>query len=160
MSVPELPPEVAQLPDSSALADFDPEAIAGGKLDRGELTLVIRPERIVPVCEFLKISRQYLYLADITAVDWYPTEPRFEVVYHIYSHEHKQRLRLKARIGGENPSIASVASVWKSANWYEREAFDLFGIQFQGHPNLKRIVMPDDWEGHPLRKDYPVSGYR
>lgn len=160
MTAPELPPEVAKLPDSSALAEFDPEAAVGGKLDRGEVTLLIAPERIVPVCEFLKITRQYLYLADITAVDWYPAEPRFEIVYHIYSHEHKQRLRLKARIGGENPAIASVTSVWKAANWYEREVFDLFGVQFIHHPNLKRILMPEDWEGHPLRKDYPVTGYR
>ena len=149
MTASELPPEVAQLPDSSALAEFDPEAIVGGKLDRGELALLIQPERIVPVCEFLKISRRYLYLADITAVDWYPAEPRFEIVYHIYSHEHKQRLRLKAKIGGENPSIASVTSVWKSANWYERETFDLFGVQFTHHPNLKRILMSERLRGRP-----------
>ena len=83
MTAPELPPEVAQMPDPSALAEFDPEALVGGKFDRGELTLLIRPERIVPVCEFFKITRQYLYLADLTAVDWYPAEPRFEIVYHI-----------------------------------------------------------------------------
>ncbi len=160
MMPPELAPEVTQMPDTSALIEFDPEAIVGGKYDRGELTLLIDPNRIVPVCEFLKISRQYRYLSDVTAVDWYPAEPRFEVVYHLYSHEHKQRLRLKAKLGGENPEIASVTSVWRAANWYEREAFDLFGIHFKGHPDLRRILMPDDWEGHPLRKDYPVTGYR
>ena len=155
-----IPPEVAKMPDASALLEFDPEAVAGGKYDRGELTLLIHPRKIVPVCEFLKIARQYRFLSDITAVDWYPSEPRFEVVYHIYSHEHKQRLRLKAKLGGENPEIASVTPVWRAANWYERETFDLFGIQFYGHPNLRRILMPEDWQGHPLRKDYPVTGYR
>jgi NADH-quinone oxidoreductase subunit C len=160
MTPPELPPEVIQMPDTSAVIEFDPEAVVGGKYDRSELTLLISPHRIVPVCEFLKIARQYRFLSDITAVDWYPAEPRFEVVYHIYSHEHKQRLRLKSKVSGEHPEIASVTSVWRAANWYEREVFDLFGIQFQGHPNLRRILMPDDWEGHPLRKDYPVTGYR
>ncbi len=155
-----IPPEVITTPDASALMDCDPEAIAGGKYDRGELTLWIQPQKIVAVCEFLKIARQYRYLSDITAVDWYPAEPRFEVVYHLYSHEHKQRLRLKAKIGGDNPEIASVTSVWRAANWYERETFDLFGIQFHGHPDLRRILMPDDWQGHPLRKDYPVTVYR
>lgn len=155
-----IPAEAATMPDASMLIDFDPEAVVDGKWDRGELTLWIHPQRIVPVCEFLKTARQYRYLCDITAVDWYPAEPRFEVVYHIYSHEHKQRLRLKVRISGENPEIASVTSVWRAANWYERETFDLFGIQFRGHPNLRRIMMPDDWQGHPLRKDYPVTGYR
>lgn len=155
-----IPPEVIKTPDASALMEFDAEAIADGKYDRGELTLWIQPQKIVALCEFLKIARQYRYLSDITAVDWYPAEPRFEVVYHIYSHEHKQRLRLKAKIGGDNPGIASVTSVWRAANWYERETFDLFGIQFHGHPDLRRILMPDDWQGHPLRKDYPVTGYR
>jgi len=99
-------------------------------------------------------------LSTVTAVDRYPAEPRFEVVYHLNSLERKQWLRLKARIGGENPTIESVTSVWRGANWYEREVFDLFGIRFTGHPDLRRIMMPDDWEGHPLRKDYPITGTR
>ena len=89
-----------------------------------------------------------------------PAEPRFEVVYHLHSVERNQRLRLKARISGAEPEIESVTSVWRGANWYEREVFDLFGIRFTGHPDLRRIMMPDDWEGHPLRKDYPITGTR
>jgi NADH-quinone oxidoreductase subunit C len=93
-------------------------------------------------------------------VDWYPSEPRFEVVYHLLSIAKKERVRLKVRLDGSSPAIESVTSVWPSANFYEREVFDLFGVRFSGHPNLTRIMMPDDWEGHPLRKDYPVEGYR
>jgi len=85
---------------------------------------------------------------------------RFEVVYHLYCHERHERLRLKCRLRGEHPVIASVTPVWSAANWYEREVFDLFGIRFEGHPHLRRLLMPDDWQGHPLRKDYPVTGYR
>jgi NADH-quinone oxidoreductase subunit C len=99
-------------------------------------------------------------LSTVTAVDRYPAEPRFEVVYHLHSIEPCQRLRLKCRVRGEDPVIESVSSVWRSANWYEREVFDLFGIKFVNHPDLRRILLPDDWEGHPLRKDYPVMGTR
>jgi NADH-quinone oxidoreductase subunit C len=93
-------------------------------------------------------------------VDWYPSEPRFEVVYHILSIPQKERVRLKVRLDGSSPVIESVTSVWPSANFYEREVFDLFGIRFTGHPHLERLMLPDNWEGHPLRKDYPVEGYR
>ena len=99
-------------------------------------------------------------LSDATAIDWYPSEPRFEVVYHLLCHDRKQRLRLKCRLSGDNPDISSVSMVWSSADWYEREIFDLFGIRFHGHPDLRRILLPEGWEGHPLRKDYPVTGYR
>jgi NADH-quinone oxidoreductase subunit C len=100
-------------------------------------------------------------LADVTCVDWFPSEPRFEVVYHLASIPRKGvRLRLKVRLAGDDTRIDSVISVWPSCNFFEREVFDLFGIQFEGHPFLKRIMMPDDWKGHPLRKDYPVEGYR
>lgn len=155
-----IPPEAARMPDAAALVAFDPNVLVDGKYDRGELTLVVPPERIQPVCELLKVHRSYHYLSDITAVDWHPSEPRFEVVYHLYCHERKERLRLKSRLPGDHPQIASVVPVWGAANWYEREVFDLFGIQFVGHPHLRRILLPDDWQGHPLRKDYPVTGYR
>ena len=97
-------------------------------------------------------------LSTVTAVDRYPAEPRFEVVYHLHSIERNERVRLKCRLEGDDPEIESVTSVWRSANWYEREVFDLFGIRFRNHPDLRRIMMPDDWEGHPLRKDYPDHG--
>lgn len=131
-----------------------------GKMDRGELTLEIAPASIVEVCRFLKQEQEFVRLSGIAAVDWHPREPRFEVVYHLHSVARNERLRLKCHVGGESPEVDSVTEVWRSADWYEREVFDLFGVSFRNHPNLKRILMPEDWEGHPLRKDYPVHGYR
>jgi NADH-quinone oxidoreductase subunit C len=155
-----IPPEVAQRPDAAAVIEFDPQAVAEAKYDREELSLVVPPHKILAVSEFLKVRRGYRFLSDVTAVDWYPAEPRFVVVYHLYCHERKQRLRLKSPVSGDRPEIASVVPVWNAANWYEREVFDMFGIHFTGHPSLQRILMPEDWQGHPLRKDYPVTGYR
>ena len=97
---------------------------------------------------------------DLTAVDWFPSSPRFQVSYHLLSHTYKEYIRLRVLLDDANPSIPSITPVWPSANYYEREVFDLFGIRFEGHPNMRRIMMPDDWVGHPLRKDYPVEGYR
>ena len=102
----------------------------------------------------------YNFLEDVTAVDWFPSSPRFQVSYHIVSHTYKERIRLRVMLDGTDPSVESITSVWPSASFYEREVFDLFGIRFEGHPNLRRIMMPDDWQGHPLCKDYPVEGYR
>jgi NADH-quinone oxidoreductase subunit C len=147
-------------PVAAALDAFDAPAVTGGKFDRGELTLEIAPAKIASVCGFLKYDQKFVRLSSVTAVDRYPAEPRFEVVYHLHSIERNERVRLKCRLGGGQPEIDSVTSVWRSANWYEREVFDLFGIRFAGHPDLRRIMMPDDWEGHPLRKDYPTTGYR
>ena len=93
-------------------------------------------------------------------MDLYPSEPRFEVIYHLLSMKRKDRVRLKVQLPGSDPSLESITSVWPTANFFEREIFDLFGVRFQGHPYLRRILMPEDWEGHPLRKDYPVEGYR
>jgi NADH-quinone oxidoreductase subunit C len=155
-----LPDSLREHATASEVANFDAEAVTGGKYDRGELTLEIAPERIVAVCGFLKYERDFVRLSSVTAVDRFPSEPRFEVVYHLHAVERKERLRLKCRISGVEPEIESVTSVWRSANWYEREVFDLFGVQFRNHPNLKRIMMPEGWEGHPLRKDYPVTGTR
>ena len=133
--------------------------IVDAKWDRQELTLTVAPESIVAACEAAK-SAGFNFMEDVTAVDWYPTEPRFQVSYSLLSHSLKQRIRLIARISGDNPTIDSITGVWPSANFYEREVFDLFGIAFAGHPRLTRIMMPDNWNGHPLRKDYPVEGYR
>jgi NADH-quinone oxidoreductase subunit C len=151
---------LAPRPEALALLDFDASCLLDAKHDRGEWTLEIAPAAIRSTAEFLRAKCGYRMLSNATAVDWYPSEPRFEVVYHLVCHEHKTRLRLKCRIGGDAPQIDSVASVWSSADWYEREIFDLFGIRFAGHPDLRRILLPDGWEGHPLRKDYPVTGYR
>ena len=126
----------------------------------GELTVEIAPERLLETCHFLKQDLQFERLSSVTAVDRYPSEPRFEVVYHLQSIARKERVRLKCRLIGENPEIDSATAVWRSANWYEREVFDMFGIHFRNHPDPRRILMPEDWEGHPLRKDYPIAGPR
>jgi NADH-quinone oxidoreductase subunit C len=132
--------------------------IVDAKWDRKELTLTVAPEKIVAAMKTAQ-NAGYNFLEDVTAVDWYPTEPRFQIAYSVLSLGLKQRIRVIARLS-EGQSISSIVSVWPSANFYEREIFDLFGVPFTGHPNLKRIMMPDNWEGHPLRKDYPVEGYR
>ena len=135
------------------------EMATGAKFDRNELTIEVAGENIVAAAEAVKAAG-YNFLEDVTCVDWYPSEPRFQVTYHILSHGLKTRVRLIARLNGEGPAINSITGVWPSANFYEREIFDLFGVHFGGHPNLTRIMMPTDWQGHPLRKDYPVEGYR
>ena len=155
-----LPDNLREHAVAAALNAFDGGAIVAGGHDRGELTLEIAPAKIASVCGFLKYDRKFVRLSTVTAVDRYPAEPRFEVVYHLHSPERNERLRLKCRLPGANPSVESVTSVWRSADWYEREVFDLFGIRFLNHPDLRRIMMPDDWEGHPLRKDYPITGSR
>ena len=132
------------------------------KWDRSELTLTFAPESIVAACETAKAAG-YNFFEDLTAVDWYPSDtpeaPRFQISYSLLSHKLKQRIRLVTRVAEGQP-VPSVTGVWPAANFYEREVFDLFGITFAGHPRLTRIMMPDNWEGHPLRKDYPVEGYR
>ena len=126
----------------------------------GETTCIADPARIVDLCRHLKDAEKFIRLSGVTALDLHPAEPRFEVVYHLHSLERNQRLRLKCKLSGNNPEIDSITGVWRSANWYEREVFDMFGITFRNHPNLVRILMPVDWEGYPLRKDYPVHGYK
>jgi NADH-quinone oxidoreductase subunit C len=155
-----LPENLKQNPIAAAVEGFDADAIQAAKLDRGELTLEIAAGKITSVCGFLKYDQKFVRLSTVTAVDRYPAEPRFEVVYHLHSVEQNERVRLKCRLRGEDPVIESVTGVWRGANWYEREVFDLFGIKFLGHPDLRRIMLPEEWEGHPLRKDYPVTGSR
>ena len=125
----------------------------------GEITLVVARESIASALKMLRDTPglEYQQLMEIAGVDYPDRAERFEVVYHLHSIERNERLRLKARLAGNAPSIESVTTAWRGANWYEREIFDLFGIRFTGHPDLRRIMMPDDWEGHPLRKDYPVE---
>ena len=135
------------------------EFIVDAKWDRGELTLTVAPETIVQVATAAKAAG-YNFMETVTCVDWYPDEPRFQVTYHFLSHGLKQRIRVVARLSSDNPTIDSITGVWPAANFYEREVFDLFGVSFAGHPRLTRIMMPDNWNGHPLRKDYPVEGYR
>ncbi len=149
-------------PEVAALLGWNADAVDGAKFDRNELTVWIKRDSIVEAGKFLRDNSDLKFnqLTDVTCVDWYPSEPRFEVVYQLFSISRKARLRLKVRLAGSDTRISSVISVWPSCNFFEREVFDLFGIQFEGHPYMKRIMMPEDWKGHPLRKDYPVEGYR
>jgi NADH-quinone oxidoreductase subunit C len=146
-------------PAVKAILAWNPEALADANFDRGELTLTIAAGQIRGAAATVQAAG-YNFLEDVTAVDWFPSSPRFQLSYHIVSHIYKERLRLRVMVDGDAPSVESITSVWPAANFYEREVFDLFGIGFEGHPNLRRIMMPDDWQGHPLRKDYPVEGYR
>jgi NADH-quinone oxidoreductase subunit C len=146
-------------PAVKAILAWKPEALTDAKFDRGELTLTIAREEIRAAAATVQAAG-YNFFEDVTAVDWFPSTPRFQLSYHILSHAMKERIRLQVLLDGEAPAVDSITSVWPGANFYEREVFDLFGILFDGHPNLRRILMPDDWQGHPLRKDYPVEGYR
>ncbi len=144
------------------LLTWNAAALKGATFDRGELTLEIARPLIRDVCAWLRDDAElrYNFLSDVTCVDWYPNEPRFHVVYHLLSMSSRARLRLKVLLNGDDPNVDSVTAIWPAANFFEREVFDLFGVRFQGHPYLRRILMPENWEGHPLRKDYPVEGFR
>ena len=154
-----LPESVAQNPNAAAIAQQLPEAILDAAIAVDGPVLTISPAQILPVCRFLKESLGFERVSAITGVDWWPREPRFEVVYFLHSLRHNARLQLNLWVN-ENESVDSVCPVWRGANWYEREVFDLFGIHFRNHPNLERIMLPADWEGYPLRKDYPVHGHK
>jgi NADH-quinone oxidoreductase subunit C len=154
-----LPEDLKALPTVAALESAHGAALLEGAISLGEVTIFVEPSEIVEVCSHLKSNRSFR-LASVTAVDWLPQDPRFEVVYHLHSIQHNERLRLKCRVSDTSPEIDSVIPVWQSANWYEREVFDLFGIRFRNHPDMRRIMMPDDWQGYPLRKDYPVHGHK
>ena len=146
---------MAEEPAVVALAELATDA----KFDRNELTISVARENIVAACEAVKAAG-YNFFEDLTAVDWVPQEPRFQLSYHIVSHSLRRRVRLRVLVDSADASVPSITAAWPSANFYEREVFDLFGIDFPGHPRLTRILMPEDWQGHPLRKDYPVEGYR
>ncbi len=154
-----IPDNLKAFPAAAELETWDPAAVIGGREHAGQVSLEVAPEKIARVCGFLRDHLKFR-LSGITGVDWYPTEPRLEVVYLLHSIERNERLRIKCRLPGESPEIDSVCGIWPAANWYEREVFDLFGVGFRNHPDLRRIMMPEDWQGHPLRKDYPLVGYR
>ena len=147
-------------PMLAALLAWNQKAVEGAKFDRDELSVYITRESIRQACEQLKGKGIIDFISDLTCADFYPREPRFEMAYHLLSMQAKERIRLKVRLDGEDPVLESITAVWTAANFFEREIFDLFGIRFLGHPYLRRIMMPEDWEGHPLRRDYPVEGYR
>jgi len=163
-----LPPAITDLeqlrhhPAVTRLTVWNANAVQEVKFDRDEMTIYVDRSSIRGACAILKEdpSCPFNFLSDVTSVDWYPSEPRFEVVYHLLSIPNKERVRLKVRLNSSSPVIESITPIWPGANYFEREVFDLFGIRFTGHPYLRRIMMPEDWEGYPLRKDYPVEGYR
>ena len=138
------------------------EKFASSVLDvkefRGEVTVTVKKEDVVAILRCLRDELRYNFLTDVTAVDYLGKEPRFMVVYNLYSIPNKDRLRVKAPVAEGDCTIDTATTLWDSANWLERETYDLFGITFVGHPDLRRILMTDDWVGHPLRKDYPLQG--
>ena len=144
------------------LRSWSPTAVAEVIEFRSETTVVVPRNLLRAAAERCRSDAklQFNLLTDATGVDRYPIEPRFEVNYHLVSIPRKDRVRLQVRLTGQDPVVDSVVPVWPGANWLEREIFDLFGIRFNGHPDLRRILLPEDWEGHPLRKDFPVEGYR
>jgi NADH-quinone oxidoreductase subunit C len=150
---------MAEHPAVQALQSWNQKALADAQFTFGELTLTIASQEIRAACSAVQ-SAGYNFFEDMTAVDWFPASPRFQLSYHILSHPLKERIRLRAFVDASDPMIDSITPVWPGANYFEREVFDLFGIRFAGHPDLRRIMLPDDWQGHPLRKDYPVEGYR
>lgn len=159
-----IPENLQAQPQVAALVSSLGDGVLGASDALGELTVHIHAARVVEACRLLK-SRGFNRISAVTAVDWHPREPRFEIVYHLHAlpaagtgkHE---RIRLKAPLSGAEPEIDSVTCVWEGANWYEREVFDLFGVTFRNHPDLTRIMLPDNWEGYPLRKDFPIHGFK
>jgi NADH-quinone oxidoreductase subunit C len=138
-----------------ALDQRFPGKVSQFKADVLEPYLSLEPKSIVDVCRFLRDEKNLNFevLSDLTALDW-PKEEKIQVVYHLYSYSQKHQIVLKADLPRDNPRIATVEGVWKVANWFEREVYDLFGVTFDGHSDLRRIMLPEDWVGHPLRKDY------
>jgi NADH-quinone oxidoreductase subunit C len=141
------------------------DQVLGTTTHVGQVGVSIRKDRLKDICRYLhdEPSLAMDHLSDLTAVDFsrYPgdTGPRFEVVYNMISTVHHHRIRLKVRVPEDDPRVDTVTSIWQTANWHERETYDLMGIKFDGHPDLRRILMTEDWAGHPLRKEYPVKGY-
>ncbi len=138
------------------------DAILEYKVYKDELTVIVKKSDLNPIGRFLKDDEdlQYNYLSDLCGVDNLGQQPRFEIVYHLYSLKYNQRVRLKVPVAEDDCSIDSVTDIWGTANWHEREAYDMYGIIFKNHPDLRRILNPDDFEGFPLRKDFPLKGKR
>jgi NADH/F420H2 dehydrogenase subunit C len=125
----------------------------------GDWTVIVAAPKLLEAARFLRDTPEasFDFCSDVTASDWPPRPQRFDVIYCLFSTRHRKRVRMKVR-AAENEPVASVSGLWPAANWLEREVYDLFGVNFTGHPNRKRILMPDDWQGHPQRKDYPLEG--
>ena len=155
-------PPPADLPVPAFLTTLQsavPDAVVALSYFVGDWTAIVTPGRLLDVVRHLASAAdaRFDFLSDVTATDWPPRVERFDVIYCLYSTAHRHRLRLKVRLA-ENQAVDSVTAIWPGANWLEREVFDMFGIRFTGHPDLRRILMPEDWQGHPQRKDYPLEG--
>ena len=151
--------DVDTLPLVKRIKEAKGELVEDINYFRGEISLLVKKEGLLDLCRFLKDDddTRFDFLTEVIGVHYPKRERPFEVVYHLYSTSKKHRVRLKVQLA-EGEEVESVYPVWRSANWYEREAYDLVGIRFANHPDLKRILLPDDWKGHPLRKDYPLQG--
>jgi NADH-quinone oxidoreductase subunit C len=154
-----LPEVAAQNPIAVELEKAVPGSVVDFKTEVDGPVIFVSGSAIIAVAKHLRETAGFVRLSSITAVDSWPRDPRFEVIYFLHSLANNARIRVVVR-AKETDSIESVSRIWRSANWYEREVFDLFGVQFFNHPNLERIMMPADWEGYPLRKDYPIHGYK
>ena len=136
------------------------EWVADVKDALGEVTVTVPAGSIADVCKFLRNTQDFDLLADLCGADRGPEEdPRFEVNYHLFSTKHYNRLRLKVLLPEDSPKVSTVTHIWRTADWHERETYDLLGVKFEGHPDLRRILLPSDFDGHALRKDYPLRGY-
>ncbi len=159
MRIPEAKDPVA------ALRTALPEAVLYAKEFRGETTIVVHPQHLVAALQFLRDTPGLVYnfLSDISSVDYYPEPPteqrpeRFAVSYHLLSMLYKRRIRVKVFVAEDEPEVDSITSLWPAANWLEREIYDMMGIRFRGHPDLRRVLLAEDWDGHPLRRDYPLG---
>lgn len=158
--MPAIPTELENSATVKRFAERFGEAIHEVVFFQGETTLIVDRARVVEICRFARDDEtlKFDFLADLCGVDRMPAEPRFEVNYHLLSLSRSERLRLKIRVP-ENTRVPTMTGVWPTANWHEREVFDLLGIEFENHPDLRRILCPEEWNGHPLRKDYPMLGY-
>ncbi len=156
---PPPPPEVPVPPCLAALVAALPGAVDGLSYWVGDWTVLATAERLLEVCRHLRDApgAEFDFCSDVTAVDWPPRPKRFDVVYCLYSTTRRHRVRVKVQVG-EDEAVPSVTGVWPAANWLEREVYDMFGVRFAGHPDLRRILMPEEWQGHPERKDYPLEG--
>jgi len=146
--------------DARALAERLRDRFPDLQVARGEVPVIVDPEEVVAALTWLRDEpgMEFRWLADLSATDWPGYEPRFWIAYHLFSMEHGHRVRVKAGLGPVEPRIATVSGVFPTANWLEREVYDMYGVAFDDHPDLRRILMPDDWDGHPLRKDYSLGG--
>src|SRR5216110_1275632 len=144
------------------LRSWSPQAVAEVIEFRGETAILVPRNLLRSVAERCRMDSklQFNLLTDATCLDRFPVEPRFELNYQLVSIPRRDRVRLQVKLSGQDPVVDSLVPVWPGANWLEREIFDLFGIRFEGHPDLRRILLPEDWEGYPLRRDFPVEGYR